>query len=261
MAVKIKKKRPDAPVEETDELLAEEDTVLHASRETFDFLQDNRTAVLSGIAILVVGIIAGSLMVDQRAAASAEAASGLFAALAETNESVGEEGTYADVPARAAAVETSAQQVVAEHPEDALGTTARLLVAHGALLQGEAGTAQQQFAAFRTARSGSPEANVAAFGEAAAMAAAGDLDGAIGLLDSLDGGNEAMAFGAGLQKARLIDTFGTPNAALDAYRAVIADHPDRSAQAFVEHRATQLEIELNVEPVAAEVEGEETGDE
>lgn len=259
MAVKIKKKRPDAPVDETDALLEEEDTVLHASRETFDFLQDHRVAVLGGIFVLVIGIIIGSLMLDQREASSAEAAQGLYEALAETNETVGDEGTYPDVPTRAVAVKSAAEAVVAEHNDDALGTTARLLVAHGALHGGEAGEAQQQFAAFRTARSGSPEANVAAFGEAAAMASAGDLDGAVALLESLGNDNDALAFGAALQKARLIDTFGEPAAALDAYREVVAAYPDRAQQLFVSHRATQLEIALGVEPVADE-EGEEVAE-
>jgi hypothetical protein len=248
VAVKIKKRRPDAPIEE-ENALVQDDQVLAASKETFDFLQDHRNAVIGGIVVLVLGVIGVSLMLDNREAASADAAGGLYAALATATAPVGEGGEYPDIRARAAAVASAASAVVAEHEADPLGNTARLLAAHGALQQGDASAAQQQFAAFRTSKAGAPEANVAAFGEAAAMAEAGDVSGAVALLDGLGGQNQALAFAAALQSARIQDAFGEPTDALAAYRALLDTYPAEAGQVFVSNRIAQLEIELGVEPV------------
>jgi hypothetical protein len=260
VAVKIKKRRPDAPVEE-ENALVEDDQVLAASKETFDFLQDHRSAVIGGIVVLVVGIIAVSLMLDSRKAASADAAGGLYAALATATAPVGEGGEYTDIRARAAAVAAEATTVVAEHESDPLGNTARLLAAHGALQQGDAATAQQQFAAFRTSKSGAPEANVAAFGEAAAMAEAGDVAGAVALLATLGGQNEALGFAAALQSARIQDAFSGGADALAAYRTLVDAYPAEAGQVFVSNRIAQLEIELGVEPVVTpSADGETPGE-
>jgi hypothetical protein len=257
VAIKIKMRRPDAPEAPVD--LAEVDQVLHASQETFGFLQDNRNAVVGLIAAIVIGVVVGSVLLKNRSDAADEAASGLYTALNTLTQEVGEGAEYTEVSQRAGAALAAAETVIAEHPQDGLGTTERAVAGQGALQAGDAVAAVTHFEAYRAGNENRAEANAAAFGEASARAASGDLAGARGLMASL-ADDEAIGFVAALHSARLVDTFGENAEALETYRELLYAHPEQASGAYVDHRITQLEIELNVEPAppaAAEAANEE----
>jgi hypothetical protein len=137
-----------------------------------------------------------------------------------------------------------------------------ILEGAAALRLGDAEASSTAFDAALTAFEGRPEASVLTFGAAAAHAESGSLDRALSMLDALAADNLQLAPVASLQAAQLIDAYGEPGDALDAYRQTLSAHAGLPGDADVQNRIVQLEIELGVEPLpAAAEEGEDSADE
>lgn len=256
MAVKIKRKRPEAPVEEV--IVDEADQLQAATEDTFDFLTENRNAILGGIGVLIALVIGGSLMNDSRSAAKSAEAREVLVALDALIAPTGEEAEIATTRERAAEAAAAAATAGAA-VDGALATVAAGIEAPAALQSGDATRSAQAYTTFRTGNEGFADAQLAAFGQASALASSGDLEAALALLDGI-GADEAFAFPAALHAARLVDTFGEPGDALTRYRAVVADHGEDATRANADHRAAQLEIRLGLEPVVVAEEGDEAGE-
>ncbi len=238
MAIKIKKQKAEEA--EVEVLLDEPDQVLAATQETFGWLQENRNMVIGALGVLVVGIIVGSLMWESRSAGKVETAAPLLQALATANAPIGaENGQFATERDRASA--TSAAL-----PSGGDSFVLDVLTGSTQLALGDAATAATAFGAANGAIDG-PERVAVAFGLAAAQAESGNLDAAIGTLESLSDTDAAPA--AALQIARLTDTFGTPEQALTAYRGFLSANPAGPGTGDVANRVVQLELALGVDPV------------
>lgn len=252
MAIKIKKKKPETAEVEAD-LIDQPDQVLAATQDTFGWLTANRNVVIGGVVALVVGLAGFSMLSEKSAASDASGAVPTLTAIGTAGASVGEGGVFADSNARATALAAAAD----EAPDSAL-----VAVLDGAaqLQLGNAEASAASFDAALEAFEGRPEGSILAFAAASAAAEAGNLDRALTLLDNVGGENPELAPVASLQAAQLIDAYGEPQAALEAYRLTLSAHEGVPGSADVANRVTQLEIELGVEPEPAEEEATE-GDE
>lgn len=250
MAVKIKRKRPEEEVQEEEVVVDDADQILTATEDTFDFLTENRNAILGGIGALILVVIAGSLMNDNRAASKATEAREVLVALDALVAPTGEEADIASTRERAALAASSAAGA-RENFDAPLSAVAAGIEAPAALQSGDAARAAQAYSDYRAANEGFADAQLAGFGQASALAASGDLEGAIAVLERV-GTTDGFDFSAALHGARLVDAFGAPNDALTRYRAVAAEFSDEASRANVDHRVTQLEIQLGEEPVEAE---------
>lgn len=239
MAIKIKKKKPE--VAEIEEVLDEPDQILATAQESFSWLQENRVMVLGGIGALVVGIIIASLVWEANKSGKVEDAGPVLQAIQTATAPIGtEDGQFANTTARAEAVLAAVG--------DSDSTVANVLSGSSNLALGNADAA---VAALSDAEANypAPENIAIAFGLASAEAEAGNLDAAIGRLEALEAGDVQPVID--LHIARLTDTFGTPEQALEAYRGFVAEHPGAPGFGDASNRVVSLEISLGVEPVAA----------
>lgn len=251
MAIKIKKKRPEAEepeempeVDDAGAAYIEGDEILEASRQTFGWINDNRNLVIGGLVVLFFGIVAVSMVYegagDRRAAAAAPA----FEALNVSTAPVGADGVYASLDAQAAAL----TEAVGGIDGSVAPFIANLLAGRAALQRGDADAATTAYQGAVAAVEGSPEAVVASFGVASAMAESGDLADALALLDTVSAEDEAWSFAVDLHRATLIDTAGEPAAARDAWQALLDDYPDRRGLEYATARVEQIEIAHGLAP-------------
>ena len=251
MAIKIKKKKPETAEVEGD-LLDQPDQVLAATQDTFGWLTENRNAVLGGLAVLIVALVGGSIAAEKRNEGDAVDAIPTLQAIGTAGASIGEEGVYTDETARA--------QALAAAADEAGGSVLGSVLEGAAALQlGDTDTSTAAFDAAMTAFEGRPEASVLTFGAASAYAEGGNLDRALTMLDTVGAENPQLAGLASLQAAQLIDAYGEPTAALDAYRDTLSTHAGLPGEADVQNRVTQLEISLGVEPQPVAEPAEEEG--
>jgi len=250
VAIKIKRKvaRPEGESHDPNDITAP-DQVLVTTRETFSWMTENRNLVIAGVAGLVLLVIAGSVYLQggdkRRAAASAP----LFAALNVAVTEAGSAQTYTSVTAREEALLAATQEGRPDH------VLSSLLAGRASLALGQA---DQALASYRAAADGlgdGPEVFVAQIGIASSQAAAGDVAGALIVLDEVATNAPRFAFAAKLHGARLVDTYGDASAALEAYRALAQEFSDRTDLDMVTYRVSQLELALNATPAPNGEEG------
>lgn len=244
MAIKIKRRREDEPETEEVPEVAQADEILVASAETFSWLQDNRNLVMGAIAALLIGIVVVSTVRDAGARKQADQARAVFAALDVATSGVGDGATYAGLSEREAALAAAASE--AANLGGTLADDAALLGGRAALMQGDAATALQQYQAAAAPLEGTPEGAVVEFGVATAHAANGDLAQGLAVLDEL-AQRDGYALSARVWRARLIDTYGEPRAAWEAYTALVDEFAGMTDTYPFEDRATQLAIELGID--------------
>lgn len=256
MAVKIKKKS-NKPTDE--ELLEQDDQILEASQDTFNWLSANRTLVFGIIAATVVAVFAMTWFLDHRRKRVAEASTATYEALAISFQPVGEveqppegqrpipqEEIFETQQAKLEALRSKAAEVVSAYENRRAGNEARLLEASAALELGDHEEALDGYDAFRSTSDTRLGELVATLGEATSRAAAGNLEQALSVIDDIMGRYEGLRANLTLQKARLIDTYGEPTTARSAYRDLLdSDFPLASIDASsVETRIALLDIEL-----------------
>lgn len=247
---------PAVPTIPDDKALAS-DEIYTSTRDLFTWIQDNRVGVFAGVvaAAIVVGFVYSYLTSGE--ARRAEASEPLYSALYAAGAGVGtEEGdVFAGLTERETAVRDHARRAL-ETTDGRAEALARALEGRALVALGEGAPALE---AYRQA-SGAFEATdaesvILAWSTATAQAAAGDLDGALAALDTLAASYEQYAFPTAIRRAQLVDAYGAPTAALEAYRTVSTRFADETGIDEIRQRIAQLEIELNVEPVVAEAEG------
>lgn len=237
MAIRIKKKAPQGS---EDPLVDAPDQVLVATQETFGWLQDNRNLVIALVGGGVLAIIVAALVVEGSKSRRVAEAAPVLDAIAAATAPVGEGATYASVEDRRAAVAALAGEA-GDHP------VAQLLLAEARLADGDAEAASAALGR-ATSSLGALEGKVIAFGTASAQAEAGALDQALATLDHIASTDAALGPPALLHAARLTDAYGTPEAALAAYRRYLEANATGSGRALAENRATQLEIAFDEAP-------------
>ncbi len=253
MAIKIKRRREDEPETEEVPEVAQADEILVASAETFSWLQDNRNLVMGAVGALLIGIVVVSTVRDAGERRQADQARAVFAALDVATAEVGDGATYAGLAEREAALAAAAGE--ASGIGGALANDAALLGGRAALMQGDAASALQQYQAAAGPFDGTPEGAVVEFGVATAHAANGDLAQGLAVLDGL-AERDGYALSARVWRARLIDTYGEPRAAWEAYTGLVDEFAGVTDTYPFEDRATQLAIELGIDDNAdAEDEG------
>lgn len=264
MAIKIKKTVPKAEAE-TDEskvgvdgeivedgptdpaglppipTALSDDKVLVASRDVFDWMAENRMVLLGGVAALVLGMLVFSTVKSSSDAKAAQRARDLYAAV----DGVVVEESTTTMQAASEALRTQASALATGSGE--LAATAAMLGARASATLGDGEGALAGYQAFAAAHEG-PEAVVARFGVATAHAQAGRLSDGLAVLEQV-AENEAYRPAALTQKAVLLDTFGTPEQALEAWRAAAATAEPGAfgADTTAANRARALEIQLGVE--------------
>jgi len=270
MAIKIKRRKPEAPEElvaestETVEgeessadgglvpgqlpvpLLAE-DPVYTRTWSLFTWMEANRNSVLSVIGGVLVLLAVAGLISRSRSAAAEESSQRLFAAL-----DLAAGGGVADgsIVERESAIAASAG-VVATSEEGQIGGLASLLVGRASLMSGDAAAALTAYDAGTTALQ-APESGFVAIARAAAQASAGDLAGSLAALEVVAEGDSGASYAARRQAALLTDTWGEPRQALEAWRTVVTEHPGAPGLDSATNRVAQLEIALGVAPLEAE---------
>lgn len=257
VAVKIKKKS-NKPSDQ--EILEQDDQILEASQDTFNWLTANRTLVLGLIAATVIGILAVTWFLEHRRNRIAEASAATYEALAITFQPVGEnveqppegqrpipqEEIFATQQAKLEALRSKANEVVSAYENRRAGNEARLLEASAALELGDHAKALDGYETFRSTSDTRLGELVATLGEATSRAAAGNLEQGLSVIDGIMERYEGLRANLTLQKARLIDTYGESVAARTAYQELLdSDFPLASIDASsVETRIALLNIEL-----------------
>lgn len=239
-----------SPEEGGDELLLPSviapppDQVVAAGTETLTWLHRNRALVIGGLAALTLLIIFVSVRYQTNNERRADQAQPVLQALGTATmppESVREGLT---------AREQGIRDAVAPLAGDSrLGAAATLLAARADLALGNAADARRGYDTLASNSTLSGLSIVARVGAADAAAASGDLDAALALVDGL--GTELGEAWALRRRAELLDAFGTPERALEAWRAALAAATPQDAPSF-EGRIARLEIDLAIEPSASE---------
>ncbi len=235
------------------------DEVLLATSSLFDKLVEHRNKAIGAlVAVAVVGIGVAVTRDLQRASAIEGAASVLAASatqFSEVGDGSGSPLTNLDQsqarPARRYASLDALWGEVSTQAQSAGDLPAAKLVLAGAqvaLGSGDAAAASYE-AAQPALRPGDDV--ITRLGAATAQAEAGKLADATASLDKLASEQPSYAFTAQLLKARLVDAYGKPEEALEAWRGLVKDHPSAKQKDVAENRVAQLEIELGKAPVAA----------
>jgi hypothetical protein len=266
MAIKIKRKKPEAPevaaTEEADpnaapaapaepeplELLAE-DPVYQRTWSLFTWVEENRQIVIGGIAVLFIGMVAVGGLLRSRATAVAEASERLYAASDIATGTVGaaEGSAYDTVLDREAALAAAAQ--VVQGTSGGPAALAGLLNGRALVATDDAAGAVTAYAAGAAALP-EPEATLVRVQGAVAQAAAGEVEPALGALREVAGSDGPFKLEALRQIAVITDSYGEPRAALDAWRAFIAEVDGETGYESARNRIALLELELGVEPEA-----------
>jgi hypothetical protein len=281
MAIKIKKRKPDAPEEPVSEstetvegeepsaegapvpgqlpvpLLAE-DPVYTRTWSLFTWMEANRNLVLSVVGGVLVVFAVSGLISRSRVAAAEESTQRLFAAL-DLAAASAEGSGGSSILERETSIAASAG-VVAASGDGQVAGLANLLVARASLMSGDASAA---LAAYDTAAASimAPESSFVTIARASAQAANGDLAGALAALEAISASDSGASYAARRQAALLTDTWGEPRQALEAWRNVVTEHPGAPGLDVASNRVAQLEIALGVAPLETEGSAEGSGDE
>lgn len=225
------------------------DPVYTTTRSAFAWLTGHRNLVLGGLVVMVVTMAGVGLLWQQKAAARASASSQLVAALA---------ASWGEAPDNELLLQRA--RIVAEAHPGEIGRWASLLEARALASQGaDSAAALQRFAVAVADRPAGAETLLLQLSHASLLADSGNLAGAVALLDALPTEGGPFAMQVAEHRARIVDTWGTPQQALEAWQAFVEAHEDSAGQdpmdnplSRARNRITLLEIEMGIDaPVAA----------
>ena len=267
MAIKIKKRVDEPETPETDGADEQDEnpvmaavpeigseTIFQAPRDTFGWITDNRGIVIGGLAAIVLAIIGGSFWMASREAGRVESTHELLRALDITgaptaaDDVTAGELQFATLEERLQAQSAEARRIAAAQRVRGVSRQATLLAAAADLGLGRTDEARDAYRDYRAGAVNVLERSVAELGVASALAQGGQLGEALELLGALESEVPAAAAAVQLHRALLIDSFGAPDAALAAWRSVVARQQEGLATGAFSPRATdrvrQLELLL-----------------
>lgn len=272
MAIKIKKPAPLAPNVENPEdgdVLEGEiinarpvdtvagvdsvDRVVVASENAFDWLQRNAKFVVAGVAVVVIGVGAAATLSAAVTKQRGDDSQDLYRAYMQTIAPVGDvseqpelwatgDPLFENVNARLLAARDVAEKTTSSTTKGA-SAFANLLAASARLgLGGDTTPATAEVRQFVKHAETPLQRTVGAFALATALAAEGDMAGALAQLDDIATKQPSMGIVVAAQRASLIDAYGTPDAALTAWADAAALAEGSPAESRYLARVAQLNI-------------------
>lgn len=245
------------------------DRVVLASENAFDWIHRNRKVVVGVIGATLLGMIGVAAISSSARENRSEEAQDLYRAYMTSIAPVGANLELGDGLAQGdPSFKTITEQLLATR--DAAGAVAASSKGGPAnfarLLQGAASvklggeSATEDLLAFERYASTPLQKTVGELAVAVSLAADGDLAGALERLDALAGKSPELGLTILEQRASLIEAYGAPDAALDAWRTVAAAAEGSSAEVRVNERVALLELQQGKFAVAARLEGNAADD-
>lgn len=238
MAKKIKRRIVVKPTPQGVEDLLDADQLQAATRDAFDWINEHRKPVLTGLGLVLVAIIVVSFGIERYRQRNVPASEGVYAImLASTSADSSPQDNAQQM--RAAYMAASA-----DHSGSRALEFGAWLDSSAALLDDDAASAAAGYNAMSESSFGEARA-IGELGRAVTAAANGDLSEASSILRSLGEREPSAAIMAAITEARLIDTYGEPRAALDAMRGIEDRYPEADGMDAIRSRIQQLEVVLD----------------